>query len=57
VIDDEPTPAERARAASLARLVDGLLEGIPAPPALAVEERALLESAAMIHASAWEGGE
>src|SRR5262249_25478877 len=46
------TPEERARAAALAGLVDDLLAGAPAPPALAAEERALVETAAMIHAAA-----
>ena len=49
--DDEPTPTERARAASLGRLVDGLLAGEASPPALDAEDRALLETAALIRAA------
>jgi len=49
--EDEPTPVERARAASLGRLVDSLLAGEPSPPALDAEDRALLDTAAMIRAA------
>jgi hypothetical protein len=52
--DYEPTPAERARAASLGRLVDGLLAGAQSPPALDAEDRALLETAAIIRGSVAE---
>ena len=52
--EDEPTPAERARAASLGRLVDGLLAGEPSPPAVDAEDRALLDTAAMICRAAAE---
>jgi hypothetical protein len=49
--DDGPvTPEERARAASLARLVDAMLDGREAPPALEAEDRSLLEVATAIHA-------
>jgi hypothetical protein len=50
---DDERPAddrERARAARFARLVDGAIAGDEAPPALAAEERALLETATEIHA-------
>jgi hypothetical protein len=46
--DLDASAAERARAASLARLVDGFLAGRPAPPALEAEERELVETAALL---------
>jgi len=49
--DDEPTAAERARAASLARLVDDLLSGEPTPAALDADDRAFLETAALIRSA------
>ena len=42
---------ERGDAVSLARLVDDMLEGRAAPPAMDAEERALLETATQEHAS------
>lgn len=47
----EIAPEERARAQSLGRLIDAMLAGQPAPPALEAEERALLETATAIHAA------
>src|SRR5687768_10166488 len=53
--DDGPdaplAPGEAARAAGLARRIDGLLAGEPAPPAMDAEERALLETAARVVAA------
>jgi hypothetical protein len=48
VSDDPREPAEAAR---LARLVDGLLAGEPLPPAMEAEQRALVETAALIRAA------
>lgn len=49
--DDAPAdPREQAEAARLARLVDGLLAGEPLPPAMAAEQRALVETAQAIRA-------
>ena len=47
---------ERAGAASLARLVDDMLDGRAAPPAMDAAERALLETATSVHASLGEAG-
>lgn len=47
---------ERGDAVSLARLVDDMLEGRAAPPAMDAEERALLETATQVHASLGEAG-
>lgn len=47
----EATAEERARAQALSRLVDAMLAGEPAPPALPAEDRALLETATTIHAT------
>jgi hypothetical protein len=47
---------ERADAESLAGLVDDMLEGRAAPPAMDAEERALLETATQVHASLGEAG-
>ena len=49
--EENGTPEERARAHRLARLVDDMLAGEPAPPALEAEDRALLETATAIHAA------
>ena len=49
--ENESTPEEKARAHRLARLVDDMLAGEPAPPALEAEDRALLETATAIHAA------
>ena len=48
--EDQATPEERARAQALARLTDAMLAGAPTPPALP-EDRALLETATVIHAA------
>jgi hypothetical protein len=49
VKDDAPPGArEQAEAARFARLVDDLVAGRPAPPALDVEARALLDTAALL---------
>ena len=58
--DDIPTPdapeteAERARARSFARLVDGLIDGEATPPALAAEDREMLETASLVRAAVRE---
>jgi hypothetical protein len=49
--EDHGTPEERARAQRLARLVDDMLAGEPAPPAMDADDRALLETATAIHAA------
>lgn len=50
---DAPADArERARAASFATLVDGLVAGQALPPAMTSDERALVETAGMVRASA-----
>lgn len=50
---DAPADArERARAASFAALVDGLVAGQALPPAMTSDERALVETAGMVRASA-----
>jgi hypothetical protein len=50
---DAPADArERARAASFAAMVDGLVAGQALPPAMTSDERALVETAGMVHASA-----
>lgn len=50
----EPTPEatveEKARASKLAKLVDAMLDGAAAPPALEAEDRAMLEAATAIRA-------
>jgi hypothetical protein len=45
------TADERMRAQRLGRLVDAMLSGQGAPPALEAEERALLEAATIVHAT------
>ncbi len=58
--DDIPAPeapdteAERARARSFSRLVDGLIDGETTPPALAAEDREMLETASLVRASVRE---
>jgi hypothetical protein len=49
--DAEPTAAERARARSFAELIDKALAG-RTPPAMAADDRALIETATMIRAAA-----
>lgn len=49
--DDEPTPAERAHARAFAELVDKTLAG-RTPPAVSADDRALLEVATVIRATA-----
>jgi hypothetical protein len=46
--DDPASPAETAQAESFARLVDELMAGSSLPPALASDERALVEVAAIM---------
>jgi hypothetical protein len=50
------TVDERSDAVSMARLVDHMLDGQAAPPAMDAEERALLEAATQVHASLGEAG-
>jgi hypothetical protein len=50
------TVDERGDAVSLARLVNHMLDGQAAPPAMDAEERALLEAATQVHASLGEAG-
>ncbi len=50
--DERSDREERARAAALAGLVDDLVAGAAPPAALPADERALLETATMIHAAA-----
>jgi len=58
--DDIPGPdvpeseAERARARSFARLIDGLIAGGQPPPALDADDRELLDTAALVRASVRE---
>lgn len=52
--DAEPTAAEQKRAKSFADLVDDLVDGKAAPPAMPAETRELLTTAGMIHASTTE---
>lgn len=48
---DEPaTPAEKAQAASFAKLIDQLVAGDDLPPAMASDDRALIEVAAIVRA-------
>lgn len=54
--DAPPTAAELAAAQRLARLVDGALAGAHAPPALDAEDRALLETATVVHATLGQAG-
>lgn len=49
--DAEPTPQERARARAFADLVDKVVAGRP-PAAMAADDRALVETATVIRASA-----
>jgi hypothetical protein len=46
-----PTPGEQARAEAFGRLIDGLMEGQPLPPAMDSDDRALVETATMVVAS------
>lgn len=52
--DAEPTAAEEKHARSFADLVDDLVDGKAAPPAMPAETRELLTTAGMIHASTTE---
>jgi hypothetical protein len=49
--DAAETEAERARARAFAKLVDGLVAGEPAPPALEAADRELYDTAALVRAS------
>lgn len=53
--DLELTPEERARAQAFGELVDDMLRGRSAPPALPAEERALLEMATVVRAAEGKG--
>lgn len=52
--DDPITPGERDQAASLASRIDDLISGRDLPPAMAADERILVETAAMVRASTRE---
>ncbi|RMH38825.1 MAG: hypothetical protein D6689_18555 [Deltaproteobacteria bacterium] len=49
--DAPADPAEQRRARSFASLVDDLIDGLPPPPALPADQRALLETATIVRAS------
>jgi hypothetical protein len=58
--DDTPTnigePGERRAAERFGKLVDGMLEGQHAPPAMDADDRALLEAATVLHATLGQPG-